>query len=620
MQGGTLCIPPENPDYQGVRLLEFYMKRVDETVDHSGAISTHIRLVLKDKGPESKEGYKGPGNETEEKLLEIWSEILEINRENIGTDDNFFEIGGHSLKATTLIAQVHKNFDVKMKMTDIFKLPTIKEMSEFIKESTPEKYTAIEPAKEKQYYELSSAQKRVFVHHRMETDSINYNMPSIMLMEGRLDKERFESVFRELIRRHEVFRTAFVLIDDAPMQKIHEAVKFEIEYHQVEVKVEVEEGQPLPIEPATAFISSFIRPFDLSQAPLLRVGLIKLLHTPAARGGRPSQEGKEDRYLLMVDMHHIITDGTSIAIFIREFIALYSGETLPGLRIQYKDFSEWQNQLLNSGELKKQEEYWTKLFAGDIPVLNMPTDYPRPPVRSFKGAEFHFEIDSSLTAGIKRSVLETKTTLHIFLAAVFTVLLSKYSGQEDIVVGFGVAGRRHADLEHVMGLFVNILPMRNHPRQNLAFREFLGTVKENSLNAYANQDYQYEELVMKLGLQGKPGRNPLFDFLFQIQNVEAPQIQIPGLNIKPYQKVTDLTRFDLVTHITETGDTIDVRINYSTELFKFSTVKKIGERFKEILHQVVENMEIKLEDITLSQELVDVTPGVFRQEVGDFEF
>jgi non-ribosomal peptide synthetase component F len=216
--------------------------------------------------------------------------------------------------------------------------------------------------------------------------------------------------------------------------------------------------------------------------------------------------------------------------------------------------------------------------------------------------------------------LETETTLHIFLAAVFKVLLSKYSGQEDIVVGFGTAGRRHADLEYVMGLFVNILPLRSHPRKPLTFSAFLEEVKKNALDAYANQDFQYEELVMKLGLQGKPGRNPLFDFLFQIQNVDVPEIQLPGLNIKPHKKVIDLTRFDLVIHITETGDTIDVRMNYSSELYKPSTIKKMGERFKEVLDQVVENVKIKLEDITLYEEMIDITSTRLREEVGDFEF
>jgi hypothetical protein len=356
------------------------------------------------------------------------------------------------------------------------------------------------------------------------------------------------------------------------------------------------------------------------------VGLIKLLHTPAARHGHPrrgtyiSQEGKEDRHFLMVDMHHIITDGTSIAILIREFIALYPGETLPDLRIHYKDFSEWQNRLVNSGELKKQAEYWTKLFPGDIPVLNMPTDYPRPSVRSFKGADFNFEIKSMLKEKIKQAVLETETTLHIFLAAVFTILLSKYSGQEDIVLGFGIAGRQHADLGNVMGLFVNMLPLRNQPQKGLTFREFLGKVKKNALDAYANQDYQYEELVMKLGLQGNPGRNPLFDYVFQIQNMEMPEIRVPGLEITPYKNVLELSRWELMTSIFEARDTINVRMTYSSQLYKPLTIEKISERFIEILDQVVKDKEIQLQDISLSQELVHVTSAILQEEEGDFEF
>jgi non-ribosomal peptide synthetase component F len=228
-----------------------------------------------------------------------------------------------------------------------------------------------------------------------------------------------------------------------------------------------------------------------------------------------------------------------------------------------------------------------------------------------------------LTAEIKQAVLETETTLHIFLVAAFTVLLSKYTGQEDIVVGFGIAGRRHVDLENVMGLFVNLLAIRNHPQKDLTFSEFLRKVKENALGAYTNQDYQYEELVMKLGLQGNPGRNPLFDFVFTMQNIKIPEIErieLPGLKLTPYKNEVEDSRFDLVIHAAEAGDTLRMKVNYSSELFKFSTVEKMGERFIEILEQVARNREIKLWEITLSQELLNVTSTILQQEQDDFEF
>jgi amino acid adenylation domain-containing protein len=540
--------------------------------------------------------YIPPRDDVEKQLVELWAEVLELEKDHIGIDTNFFVLGGHSLRATILVSKIHKALDVKVPLAELFRTPFIRGLAAFIKGSLKETFNAIEPAQEREYYQLSSAQKRVFIHHQMETDSINYNMPSVLEIQGRLDKKRFETVFRKLIRRHEILRTAFVLIDDVPLQKIYKEVEFEIEYFDLSADEEHSKSQ---------IIQHFVRPFDLSRAPLLRVGLIKM--------------GDEEHFLL-VDMHHIITDGTSIAIFVREFIALYSGETLAALRIGYKDFSEWQNRLLRSGERKKQEEYWTELFAGDIPVLNMPTDYPRPPLRSFKGAEFNFEIESSLTTEVKQAVLETETTLHIFLAAVFTILLSKYSGQEDIVVGFGVAGRQHADLEHVMGLFVNMLPLRNYPKKNLTFLEFLGNVKENALSAYANQDYQYDELVMKLGLQGDPGRNPLFDFVFATQNISVPEIAIPGLKIKPLKKEGEETRFDLVANVTETENSINIRMNYSSELFNPPTIEKMAGRFVEILEQVMENREIQLKEINLSQELVNVTSTILQEEKDDFEF
>jgi amino acid adenylation domain-containing protein len=561
------------------------------------------RKLLPDPEVKSSEKYIAPRDEIEKKLVGIWSEILDIRQTDIGIDSNFFELGGHSLKATVLIARIHKAFNVKISLGEMFNQPSIRGLAEVIKKAEKETFDAIQPAKKKKYYELSSAQKRVFIHHQMKIDNIIYNMPSIMLLEGRLDREKLESTFKQLIQRHEILRTSFAIVEGEPFQEVHEGVDFEIETHDfTDTQAEVEEAVPhLP----NSLIKSFIRPFDLSLAPLVRVGLVKI---------------GEEKNILMVDMHHIVTDGTSLGIFIRDFLALYAGEPLPELRIQYKDFSEWQNQLFRSGELEKQKAYWTKRFKDDIPVLDIPTDYPRKSIQSFKGAEIRFEIEHPLTAELKQVVLETETTLHIFLMAVFTLLLSKYSGQEDIVVGFGVAGRRHTDLENVMGLFVNPLPMRNRPQRDLSFMEFLEEVKENALNAYANQDYQYEELVKTLGIQGKPGRNPLFDFVFQVQNVEIPDIEIPGLKLIPYENVWKQTRFDLIVHIIERGDILLVWMNYSSELFKPSTIKKMGERFVEILDQVVKNREIKLRDIIVSQELVKVASTLLQEEQDDFEF
>ncbi|MCP5050905.1 MAG: polyketide synthase, partial [bacterium] len=280
------------------------------------------------------------------------------------------------------------------------------------------------------------------------------------------------------------------------VQRVHDKVEFAIEYY------EPNQDQPAPRAPRPA---SFVRPFDLSNAPLLRVGLTEL---------------EQEKHILLVDMHHIITDGTSMAILIEEFMALYSGRELPPLRLQYKDYSEWQVRTNGSrgAIIKNQEEYWLKRFSDSIPQLDFPTDYTRPEEWNYAGDAIVFEIPPQKTAKIKEMVLETGTTLYIVFLAVTSIVLSKYTMRQDIVVGTGVAGRTHADLEHVIGMFVNMLAIRSYPRENKGFHEFLEEVRENALDAFENQDYQFDELVKRLNLTGESGRNPLFDVEFTFQN------------------------------------------------------------------------------------------------------
>jgi hypothetical protein len=321
-------------------------------------------------------------------------------------------------------------------------------------------------------------------------------------------------------------------------------------------------------------------------------------------------------------MHHIITDGTSMGILVKDFTALYenSREALSPLKLQYKDYSEWQNKWLGTREIEKQKQYWLKQFEADVPVLNMPTDFPRPSVRNFKGSRRRFEIDRELTGKLKRLVLETGTTLHILFLAVQTLLLWKYSGQEDIVLGTGVAGRKHADLEHVIGMFINMLAIRSHPEKDKPFTRFLEEVKTRALDAYENQDFPFDELVKALDLQGDPARNPLFDTVFQMQNIELPGLEIPGLTLKPYEYEHDISRFDLVIYGTEKDDTIALLMLYSTELFTDSTAQGIGKNFLEILNQAADERDVPLKDISISIDLLEGETDFFKEKQLEFGF
>jgi hypothetical protein len=381
------------------------------------------------------------------------------------------------------------------------------EIIEFLQKGfqTRAKFKSMEPVEKKEYHALSSAQKRLYVLQQMDPGGIVYNISSALMPEGNINKEKLEDTFRRLIKRHESLRTSFNLLMEEPVQKIHdENYKFQVtNYKQIP-------NSKLQI---ITLIKDFIRPFDLSSAPLLRVGLIELPHTPAALHGHSSQEGKERQYILMVDMHHIIGDGVSMEILNREFMALYRGEGLAPLPIQYKDYTQWQTGKEIEERIKSQEDYWLKMFSHEIPLLNLPFDYPRPAIQSFAGSRVSFNIGEKEAAVLNKLAFEQGGTLYMVLFTVFIVLLSKLSGQEDIIVGTAVANRLHADLQGIIGMFANTLALRNRVDGESPFKELLSQVKSRVLKAFENQAYPFEKLVEKVAVNRDASRNPLFDVM-----------------------------------------------------------------------------------------------------------
>ncbi|UCH98534.1 MAG: amino acid adenylation domain-containing protein [Candidatus Aminicenantes bacterium] len=545
------------------------------------------------------ENYTAPGDEIEKQLVKIWAQILGRDalhasqlHESIGIHDNFFELGGHSLKATIMAVKIHKALNVKIPLAEIFVNPTIKRLAQTIKAAAVDKYASIKAAEEKEYHELSSAQKRLYILQQMEPGITSYHISGAFELEGVPDIAKLEETFKQLIQRHESFRTSFQLVKGTPVQRIHDHVQFESE------SLEGTRGlAPLSIaatafsnpQSATALISSFIRPFDLAQPPLLRVGL-------------RSQEGRERKYILMVDMHHIISDGSSMGVFIKDLMTLYRGEALPGLRIRYKDYSQWHNQAKDSGAINRQETYWLNQLAGEIPVLNLPLDYVRPQVQSFEGKTLHFEFQEECTASLKSLALKEEVTLFMLLLAIINVLLTKLSGQEEIIVGMPVAARRHADLEEIIGMFVNTLVLWNKPVGNKPFNTFLKEVKEKTLNAYENQEYPFEDLVEKVSAPRHVSRNPLFDVIFALQNMEVNEIEIPGLTLKPYQYENKTSKFDLTIIGAETGNKLLFTVEYCTKLFKEETILRFITYFKNLVSSIIDNWKREISGISFIPE------------------
>ena len=303
--------------------------------------------------------YVAPRSETERALAEIWQEIL--GAAQVGAQDNFFDLGGHSLRAMTLVSRIHQQFEVEVSLRDVFGHPTLEALAAVIAAQEKSAYAAIPQAKEQPHYPVSSAQKRMYVLSQMEDVGTSYNMPFVLQLEGGLDHERLSEAMNGLIARHESLRTSFELVEGEVVQIVHPAVAFTIgqkRCSEAEAKQQVE---------------AFIRPFDLTQAPLLRVEVLQVA---------------EEKHLLLLDMPHIISDGVSMGVLIREFTELYAGEVLPALRIQYKDYAVWEQGRQGSEATGHHENYWLERFTGELPVLQLPADYPRPAVQQFEGDRF----------------------------------------------------------------------------------------------------------------------------------------------------------------------------------------------------------------------------------------
>ncbi|MCU0286403.1 MAG: amino acid adenylation domain-containing protein, partial [Acidobacteria bacterium] len=520
--------------------------------------------------------YAPPRNKIEEKLTFIWSEVLSMEKEKISIDANFFELGGHSLKATKLVTNVHKEFNVKLPLSEVFRTSTISGLAKYIKGTAAETYLSIIPTEKKEYYRLSAAQKRLYLILQMEPKSTVYNMTSAVLMEGKLDKERLEETFKKLIMRHESLRTSFHLIDGIPAQVVHESVDFKPRYYEIEA------GDETAVRAKIETLVRDVTPFDLSNPPLMMVNLVKVA---------------EMRYYMVFDMHHIISDGTSSAIFIKEFTALYDRMEFPPLKIRYCDYAEWQNREREKERIKKQEEYWLKQFEGEVPILKLPIDFSRPTLQNFEGERIFFKISGADTAALNRLALAQETTLYTVLLSLYYILLHKLSRQEDIVIGAPTAGRIHADLQDLIGMFLNTLTLRHYPGPGKTFTGFLSEVKTGVLNALENQEYQFDELVDKLELDRDTSRNPLFDVMFILQNLEIPELQIPGLKIKPTGYLTGTTKFDLSLYAIESGQVINFNFNYSTKLFEPATIEIFIKYFKNILSSVLKTPGINIADI-----------------------
>ncbi|WP_110934011.1 non-ribosomal peptide synthetase/type I polyketide synthase [Paenibacillus bouchesdurhonensis] len=610
-----LLIVPE----EGVELFRrlFTVGEVNQLVISTGDLQNRIKKWVKREAQDSYSTlpagdeiyyarpalsgeYETPATDTERQLCGIWERLFRI--ESIGVHDDFFELGGDSLKAITVVTAIHKELRVEISLPDFFNMSTIRQLSNYIESAEQSDYFDIEPAQEQAYYELSSAQKRLYLIQQMGKEHTGYNEIVAGILEGSLDPERLAAVFRRLIERHESLRTSFEPVNGKPMQRIHPTVPFEMESADFTTEnypdCELEEGERI-----REAIERFVRPFDLGRAPLMRAGLLKL---------------GDKRHMLMVDMHHIVSDGLSQDIFVNDFMALYGGRALPELTLQYKDFSEWQNKVMVTEAMKKQGDYWLQQLA-DAPTLSLRTDYPRPAMRSFRGSRIEFALDESRVEALKSLCLKEDVTLFMALLAVFNLLLAKLSVQDDIIIGTPIAGRKQQALQLIIGKFVNMLPIRIRLNVEMSFIELLQAVRATTLEAFANQEYQFEEMVQGLGKERELARNPIFDVVFAMQNMQNPDMSIPGLALHPFSYVHDAAHFDLSLIAEEDGEYLSFKLEYSTSLFRRETIERFAKYMEDIVTSVLKNPSIQLKDIAIEHHLAEPEPVFLASAQGEFE-
>lgn len=524
---------------------------------------------------ELKKEIVKPRDEIDDELVKIVKKMMHI--ENISMTDTLLDLGGDSLTAITLSTKILSKFNVQIYIKNILSENNLMQISDLIKQYMDENNTRtrIEKAPVKEFYPLSTAQKRIYYNSKMIGDNnLVYNMPGGILVDEILDKNKIKAVFNKIIERHETLRTAFVVHDENVIQVISKKIDFEIPvfYDKEEEKEQI--------------IKRFVKPFDLSRGNLLRVEIHYL--------------GK-NKTMLLVDSHHIIMDGTSLKNLIIEFNRLYNGDNLKKIPIQYVDYSVWEEEYNNSEKIQRAEKYWINKFKeSELSRLNLPYDYKMGASRSYKGNKINKIIDIKEYRKIERYAKKIGLSPYMFFISTFFILLYKYTGQEEIILGSPIANRDINETKRMIGMFVNNIVVKANIDSNLTFQEFANGIKKQILDDLSHQPYPFDRLVKKLGIKGDNSRNPLFDVMFTYQNNEENIVKLKEKEVEIVEINNNISKFNLSMEIKPKTHTIN--LEYCTDLFKKSTINRLFEHYMNTIYSVLDNNEVKIKDIEIISE------------------
>ncbi len=563
-----------------------HLKRMPLTIN--GKVDYRALPSLEEAKQQIKRTHLPPRTTTEELIAGIWGEVLGLER--LGIEDNFFELGGHSLLATQVISRVRNLLEVELPLRALFESPTVAGLAEAVeserKSRTQAEAPLILPVSRNRELPLSFAQQRLWFIHQLEPDSPSYNIPRAVRLRGGLGVSVLRQCLQEIARRHEVLRTRFDVRNGQPEQVIEEE-------HEIAVPIwdvsDLTEGERENIAREIARQEA-LRPFSLERGPIWRAALLRMC--------------AED-HVLLLDMHHVASDAWSTGVLVNEFTALYeafrAGAASPfaELPLQYADFAVWQRDWLRAEVLETELGYWRQQLGG-APTLEVPTDRPRPAMPGYRGAHISFRVSEELTHQLRDLSQREGVTLFMTLLAAFQMVLGRYAGQDDVVVGTDVANRNRMETEGLIGFFVNQLVLRTDLSGSPSFRELLGRVKETTLSAYAHQDIPFEKLVEELVSDRDLSRSPLFQVKLICRNAPQGDLQMAGVGFTNFCSDNELTKLDLTLSVEEENEGLNGWAGYKTELYEGSSAARLVEHLRLALEAMARNMDQRIGEIALA--------------------
>lgn len=535
---------------------------------------------------------KADSDGLENRLIVIWEVVLAQN--NIGIQDNFFDLGGHSLKATQLVSRIHQQLNVLISLRELFAGPTVAALAIVIRQKDPLAFIPIvalttqvqTPTEPGEYYQLAHGQRRLWLMEQTKRQNQHplYNIDARLWITGELRENDFAKALQILVRHHESLRTTFVTLQGEPYQQIHQHTAVNLQYQDISALPQTDERLEILADKQASMA------FDLVTGPLVRAMLIKTAHR---------------QYLLVLTMHHIISDGWSLDVMMREWLDAYSAglngtdpQFLP-LTIQYKDFAAWQNTLLKDNAIQVVRDYWRQQLAGNLPILQLPTTFPRPAYKSYRSADIRIDLDADLIEQLTKLAKDSNASLFMAFVVLVRMLLYRCTGQEDIVIGTSIAGRNHPDLENQIGFFVNLLPLRQIITGDDNFITCLKKIRKTTLAAYDYQLYPFNKMVEDFAANQSRDRFPFFDIIVDWQS-DNTKFDIADLDLTVAEYHSNVSEFDLSFLFIETDGNLALHLEYALDLFDHKAVRSIGDYFEIIMQQVATEPALALAAIALT--------------------